>query len=469
MGSIAILLGISNYIQANDLPACQNDVENMHRLLQATGKYNVLLLEQSLTKSQIMEKIEDFIKEINENEKIEELLFYFSGHGKQDQSGLHFILQNTEIDRINTTSLNNKELDDLVRQCNPHLFVKIIDACESGLSYIKGIEEETEIIEKQIWFNFNDNKSFENCVFMSSSKRNEPSKATDRCSLFTQAFISAVLDGIEEEVIRYSYIQDYITDTFNINGNGQTPYFNLQGDGRAIFSAVTPELKALAEFRTNATTISESENEIERKLESFITAFRSKQQVQQIVEKIESIIKQENLPLSWLSKYYDVSIGNSENRGFEKDSGILAFLYERREEENLYIEFETKRVEKKNIFNLPFMGYEIVPTCFSSLVPTLPSNLCILLSPKNECLPRYEIDLVFVYSDTSMYFFQGARQYVRKGWNEFVLGDKKKYTYGHLEYAKFDESDWKEYVQQQLKDSAQYIENTIQNFVNVVI
>lgn len=33
------------------------------------------------------------------------------------------------------------------------------------------------------------------------------------------------------------------------------------------------------------------------------------------------------------------------------------------------------------------------------------------------------------------------------------------YTYRYLEYAKFNKSDWKEFVQQQLEDSTQYIEN----------
>lgn len=90
MSNIAILLGVSVYEDAKDLPACKNDVESMYQLLQATGKYSILKLSQDITKSTLIDKIDDFLK--STDEQLGEILFYFSGHGCQDDTDLHYIL-----------------------------------------------------------------------------------------------------------------------------------------------------------------------------------------------------------------------------------------------------------------------------------------------------------------------------------------------------------------------------------------
>ena len=67
---------------------------------------------------------------------------------------------------------------------------------------------------------------------------------------------------------------------------------------------------------------------------------------------------------------------------------------------------------------------------------------------------------------STMYVFQGARQLVCKGWNDFVEGDKKKYTYSWFEYGKFDQRDWKEYVQKRFIESAEFVEKSLGEFVS---
>ena len=185
-----------------------------------------------------------------------------------------------------------------------------------------------------------------------------------------------------------------------------------------------------------------------------------------MIEKIKVILQEENLPLTWLDKYYDISLGSLNNHDYEEDSGIVKFLYERRQKENLYVEIETERVRKESYLNIPLWGYETVPVRFTTMVHSLPTNITLNLLPKNEGLPKYEIDLVFVYSDTGMYVFQGARQLICKGWNEFVEGDKKKYTYCWFEYGKFEQSDWKEYVQKRFEESAEFVEKSLNEFVS---
>lgn len=66
MCNIAIVLGVVLYEHAEDLPVCKNDADSMYQLLQATGKYRVLKVSQEITKSHLIEKIDDFNKSEDE-------------------------------------------------------------------------------------------------------------------------------------------------------------------------------------------------------------------------------------------------------------------------------------------------------------------------------------------------------------------------------------------------------------------
>ena len=138
MNNYAIILGVDKYKYASALPSCENDANLMEGLLTATGKYKVLRIANNAAKHQIQEEISSFLP-INSTD-IGEILFYFSGHGKQDEQGMHYALCDTDVSKINSTSLNNSELDDIIRKCAPKLYVKIIDACQSVVAYIKGID-----------------------------------------------------------------------------------------------------------------------------------------------------------------------------------------------------------------------------------------------------------------------------------------------------------------------------------------
>lgn len=186
MSNYAIILGVDKYKYkyASVLPSCENDANLMEGLLTATGKYKVLRIANNAAKHQIQEEISSFFP--IDSTDIGEVLFYFSGHGKQDEQGMHYALCDTDVSKINSTSLNNSELDDIIRKCAPKLYVKIIDACQSGVAYIKGIDEidgDFKCIEA---------KGFENCIFIYSSLKSQSSYAEDLYSKFTKAIIDAV-------------------------------------------------------------------------------------------------------------------------------------------------------------------------------------------------------------------------------------------------------------------------------------
>lgn len=355
MKNYAIILGVSEYLNAHNLPACKNDADKMYKLLDATGKYEILQMDETLKKTEIIEKIDSFIDDTDLAEGIGEIFFYFSGHGDQDDTDMHYILQDTERDRINATALNNNELDNVIREKNPKLFVKVIDACESGLSYIKSFNE-GNFYQKKDSVNRKSQKSFESCIFMSSSKKDESSVATRECSLFTRVFIEAVLEGSKAGTVRYSDIQNYITDEFADKRYGQTPFFSSQGDGRAIFTLVTDQIKKMQQDEFDQKLEKVETNTLQIKIDKYLKLCRSKEQVESYVDDIEKYLQSKNTIFDGFNSYYDVKIVDSGGKEFETEETILNFLYDKRKSENIYVEFETENRQKKII--LVFLFWE---------------------------------------------------------------------------------------------------------------
>lgn len=79
--NIAILIGVSNYDKASDLPACFNDVNILNKIISHGDKYQSKLFIDSGTNSSLVKsKMSEFIRK-HEGTEIDELFFYFSGHG----------------------------------------------------------------------------------------------------------------------------------------------------------------------------------------------------------------------------------------------------------------------------------------------------------------------------------------------------------------------------------------------------
>lgn len=134
MKNYAIILGVDKYPHAMELPCCANDAHAIEGLLAATEKYEILRIPGDATKDKVLEEISTLLPD--DGSEVGEVLFFFSGHGMQD-TDMHYVLKDTTLQMISSTALNNAEVDAIVRKVSPKLFVKIIDACNSGLSYIK--------------------------------------------------------------------------------------------------------------------------------------------------------------------------------------------------------------------------------------------------------------------------------------------------------------------------------------------
>ena len=242
MKNLAIVIGIDKYKNNNDLIACKNDAKDMYEIIKESKKYDdIVYFNGEYTNREILKKLEE-LKIKSKDEEIGEIFFYFSGHGFSENNELFYVTTNTENNKINTTSLKNSEIDALFRDLNPNLYVKVIDSCQSGISYIKDIDEGI-LFEKAM---NETKKEFKKCFFMFSSLRNQYSYVMEdnKRSFFTNSFIEALIYYKDQENVKYSEISNYMADYFR-DKEKQTPFFITQTDMLDEFVKYNKELIVL--------------------------------------------------------------------------------------------------------------------------------------------------------------------------------------------------------------------------------
>ncbi|MFZ2451675.1 MAG: caspase family protein [Methylovulum miyakonense] len=136
---IALLIGVSNYENENNLPPCDADIDLMADIIESSGKYDATLILKDSPKSiDAMAKIRSFITDFqNPVSDIDEIFFYYTGHGAKHSDDFLFLFSDFNNSKINATSLSNDDLDGMLKSLNPKLTVKVVDACQAGIEYIK--------------------------------------------------------------------------------------------------------------------------------------------------------------------------------------------------------------------------------------------------------------------------------------------------------------------------------------------
>src|SRR5437870_7061889 len=180
--NLAILIGVTSYSRpVSDLPACVHDVELMSQLIRFTNKFpNTLELRRDTSSAEVKTQLAQFISKFRA-EEIDELFFYYSGHGDLFKDDFFFLFSDFDEKRRNQTSLTNNELDSMLKTLSPKLVVKVVDACHAGVAYVK----EPDALAKQLQAS---QGSFSNCYFMFSSQSSQGSFQDTKLSDFTEAF-----------------------------------------------------------------------------------------------------------------------------------------------------------------------------------------------------------------------------------------------------------------------------------------
>lgn len=278
--SAAIILPVSAYSgELNPLPGCVRDGQAVSTLVNKTGKFEkVLVFTGAENSSVVKERLADFVKEL-QSSAIDELMFYFTGHGSYQGGEFYYLLSDFKSTRRNTTALTNSELDGLVRSLNPAMFVKIVDACQSGVSYIKGNDELEEFIKGK-------KEGFRKLYFMFSSNNDQFSYQSSQISDFTEGLLSAVV-GHQSDRVRYKDLISSISDRFQ-GLSKQTPFFVSQADFTEVFCEVSHELKeSLSQYVAGS---SHSLEILPAKTMGLVDAIRSKAEEYATKEEAEQAV-----------------------------------------------------------------------------------------------------------------------------------------------------------------------------------
>ncbi|MDH3031452.1 caspase family protein [Methylobacterium fujisawaense] len=294
MASIAVVIAVSNYGgPPNDLAACAQDGLAIKELLEASGRFNrILYVHDNTTSTVVKTQLAEFIK-AHHNQEIDEVLFYFTGHGEfiAGTGELYYLLSDYNSRHKRSTSLENSEVDDLVRPLNPKLFVKIVDACNSGKTYIKSRDEIDEYLKSA-------HAKFSKLYFMFSSQSDQYSSASEKISFFTESILKSIYAHCAE-TIRYADVISYVSDDFSAD-RAQTPLFVTQADFTETFLPITPEVRAIVGRYIDAGTpedgaedtkeagvpLNEVEIKVIDKIRDDAKMFCSREEAQQILREL---------------------------------------------------------------------------------------------------------------------------------------------------------------------------------------
>jgi hypothetical protein len=231
---VACLLGVSNYKTINKLPACENDINLINSLLEATGEYDQLLcISGNQESSKVKQQIVSFLTQFKD-QQVDQLLFYYTGHGDFDGKEFFYLLSDYESSRQKQTVIENTELDNWIRLLKPALTIKIIDACHAGVQYIKDPNAFEKFLQATP-------KSFNSCYFLFSSLKEQYSYQNDLLSDFTKSVAESVASFSGTEM-RFKDIIDYVSDSFAANAT-QTPFFITQATNTELFASIDMGLR----------------------------------------------------------------------------------------------------------------------------------------------------------------------------------------------------------------------------------
>lgn len=221
---VAIVIGVDKYQASgfDDLPACKNDAKVFKDVIESVrGFEEILFIGNNEPALEIKRKISDLVDSYKGRD-VNELMFYFSGHGERVDDDFYYIPSDFNLTRKESTGLRNTEIDDWVKAISPKLYVKIVDACFSGTQYIKSEISDEAQLKKSV-----NKRGLNDIYFLFSSRENQVSYAGAEFSKFTESILTAISE--QKGDVRYRDIMAAVADDLARNGGAQ-PIFLTQSN-----------------------------------------------------------------------------------------------------------------------------------------------------------------------------------------------------------------------------------------------
>lgn len=424
---IAILIGVSHYINATALPGCKADVENMGRLLTATNQYSeIVVLATHTTSSPLKDALRGFFAKYQGVPDIEEVFVYFSGHGLYHTDAL-LCCSDFDPSRPATTSISNAEIDDLLRSIGPKVAVKVIDACQSGSPYIK---DASAGFEKSLR-----SSRLTSFICMASSRQDQSSYASADESYFTKHWIDAALYKTDGTVL-YRDIQAALADAF-ANSQEQTPFFVNQGTGLEALGAVTDEMKRLASVRFKSLPAAPGDDhaaliaaEIARLDERYV----SFEDAKNAIERAGTELDREPIIDPIVSRFYDKRVSrDAKFSALPNVRSVAEFAQEQGWSKKYFVEIKTRNVQvrvPKDPMSALFSPMRRLgdddyifetrtrPNTLES-TQSLPFEVAeVAFEARNPSLKSFRVYIGIVHSLTSVMSLSAVVQLTQKSWTE---------------------------------------------------
>lgn len=432
---VALLIGVSNYEKLSSLPACKADLVLMEELLSKTGDYSqILSISEDTNSSKIKRKVSEWIEQLTDKD-VKEVFFYFTGHGVFQDEEFYFCCSDFDKNKFNTTGITNSEIDEWLRNLNANLAVKVVDACQSGIQYVK--DSEIQFLTK---LKSNNSKSFKSCYFMFSSQNDQSSYQDDKLSFFTKAFAMSLKEH-QEERIRYRDIIDYISDFFVSDGS-QKPHFVMDATSTEEFCFINEDLKQFLNSTSLLNELGESIEPVNTPILSLkeivasdASKFCNEEEVSEILEELKVKITDFNYNNEFTDLYeakttfekgtlkdddYSNSLPNVKQIG----EWLSKNTHEYFAEQTYKVEEYSQRIRENDIysFHRPNYYYETrTKNVLSGLKITAKvdfDTIKIIAEPKFLNLLPCECVIVFVLSKKEIRFFYYYANFRELNWKD---------------------------------------------------
>ncbi|MGD9646175.1 MAG: caspase domain-containing protein [Pirellulales bacterium] len=242
----AMLVGVEDYEQCNDLRFVRNDVRRLEEVLSqrgGVGPAQILVLADDSrageTKHPNKANIEDqLVRWLKLPLEDDQLILYFSGHGVRDPEGrLYLAPSDLDPERIEETGIALSRLHELLGGCKARVKLLILDACHAGSAKDPKAKEPPSALNEELA------KPFEQAnrvITLASSTGEEKSQiwSAREQSLFTYWLVQALKghadtneNGRIDTDELYRYVYDNVTFIANEKlGGPQTPVRYVNGE-----------------------------------------------------------------------------------------------------------------------------------------------------------------------------------------------------------------------------------------------
>ena len=443
MKNIAILIGNSEYQNLSKLDFCKKDISSIQKILDLSKKFEIYIFE-NYQSEQLKSELSKIIREL-EKSKINELLFYYTGHGVFKEQ-FYYLPINFTDKQFGTTSLSNDELDNMLKSLDTEMVIKIIDACQSGQQYIK--ESDQVAIKKSLT-----QYSFKKCYFFFSSMNNQSSMGDDKGSYFTNAIIESILTH-KTDSIRYMDVQSYIADYFSNRSELQTPFFVNQSNATEIFLDKLISIQSF--FENNNPIINDNEGinqEIENdkidiieQLKTLSKKYISKDMAQENIEYIFDENKLNDIFNDDIRSIYDIKIDKCNdyniiskinklnkkkkknkknlfiNLGYKQESYTTTeWVPKKRNPYDVTRHFSYDQLFGRNYEEKEVEKYRNIVNSIDLADDILPIGVAISLNPKEDIrnINKYLISIINFHNDHEIVLYSNITEYYKNNWHDW--------------------------------------------------